>query len=93
MLKIIVYILILILLINITVNIINIILRSKLILKFLLPITNKNLKKKIPYLIIIYRINYYKIFEKKEFYNTYNKILRKDDLLKEELDYLNKNIL
>lgn len=87
------FILLTILLIIVIVNILNIILRSEVILKFLLPITNEKLKKRIPNLIILYRINYYKILKEKEFYNTYNKILKKDDLLKEELDYLNKNIL
>lgn len=91
--KIMLLIFISILLIKLMAIVFSIILSSKVILKIILPITNEKLKKKIPYLITIYRINYYKILEGKEFCETYNKILNKNDLLKEELDYLNRNII
>lgn len=64
---------------------------SELALNILNPITNKKIKRFIPYLILMSRIKRFNILKGKD--ELYKKLLLKEPLNESELKFLNENII
>ncbi|HGD0581552.1 hypothetical protein [Clostridium perfringens] len=63
----------------------------ELALSILMPITNKKIKRVIPYLILMNRIDRFNILKRKD--ELYKKLLLKEHLNEDELKFLNENII
>ncbi|HAT4218991.1 hypothetical protein JJB75_14525 [Clostridium perfringens] len=63
----------------------------ELALSILIPITNKKIKRVIPYLILMNRIDRFNILKGKD--ELYKKLLLKEPLNEDELKFLNENII
>lgn len=63
----------------------------ELSLSILMPITNKKIKRVIPYLILMNRIDRFNILKRKD--ELYKKLLLKEHLNEDELKFLNENII
>ncbi|MDM0719011.1 hypothetical protein QTH81_12050 [Clostridium perfringens] len=63
----------------------------ELALSILMPITNKKIKRFIPYSILMSRINRFNILKGKD--ELYKKLLLKEPLNENELKFLNENII
>ncbi|MCX0354753.1 hypothetical protein LI064_09525 [Clostridium perfringens] len=63
----------------------------ELALSILMPITNKKIKRFIPYSILMSRIKRFNILKGKD--ELYKKLLLKESLNESELKFLNDNII
>ncbi|MHC9368332.1 hypothetical protein ACY0I0_05800 [Clostridium perfringens] len=63
----------------------------ELALSILMPITNKKIKRFIPYSILMSRINRFNILKGKD--ELYKNLLLKEPLNENELKFLNENII
>lgn len=63
----------------------------ELALSILMPITNKKIKRFIPRLILISRIDRFNILKDRD--ETYKKLMLKEPLNESELKFLNENII
>ncbi|MHC9416840.1 hypothetical protein [Clostridium perfringens] len=63
----------------------------ELVLSILMPITNKKIKRCIPYVILMSRIDRFNILKGKD--ELYKKLLLKEFLNENELKFLNENII
>lgn len=63
----------------------------KLALSILMPITNKKIKRFIPYVILMSRIDRFNILKDRD--ETYKKLMLKEPLNESELKFLNENII
>ena len=64
---------------------------TELALSILMPITNKKIKRFIPYSILMSRIKRFNILKGKD--ELYKKLLLKEALNESELKFLNENII
>ncbi|MGU8577951.1 hypothetical protein ACV3RL_14780 [Clostridium perfringens] len=63
----------------------------ELALSILKPITNKKIKRFVPYLILMSRIKRFNILKNKD--ELYKKLILKKPLNEDELNFLNENII
>ncbi|EGT3618131.1 MAG: hypothetical protein E6682_02775 [Clostridium perfringens] len=63
----------------------------ELALSILMPITNKKIKRFIPYVILMSRIDRFNILKDRD--ETYKKLMLKEPLNESELNFLNENII
>ena len=63
----------------------------ELALSILMPITNKKIKRFIPYVILMSRIDRFNILKDRD--ETYKKLMLKEPLNERELNFLNENII